>query len=50
MKEAGFQATPPDWFQRGLRNCKEEAAIIPKWLACCWPLASHFHPTICQRH
>jgi ankyrin repeat protein len=24
IEEAGFQATQPDWFQHGLRNCKEE--------------------------
>jgi hypothetical protein len=40
MEEAGFQATPPDWFEHGLRNCKEDGSDY--WIACCWPLALRF--------
>jgi ankyrin repeat protein len=30
VEEAGFQATPPNWFQHGLRNCKEEGRDYPE--------------------
>jgi hypothetical protein len=30
IEEAGFQGAPADWFEHGLRNCKEEGGDHPE--------------------